>query len=178
MLKRTILKFVVAAMTIASALGLAGWGLTAASAATSAPLGHPLRANASAQAQGHSNSKDVEIAAPATGTGCNPDPVSPVTECTTVVGTGLKISSISGWTVNETFGTFNKSLHIEIYGPQGHLGNCNPFSLGPLATGPTCVWRNPHPNVNRKGGNYCSRVWRLAGGHYSVLSAECVKVHR
>jgi hypothetical protein len=116
-------------------------------------------------------------AALATGTGCNPDPFSQVQECTTVVGSGLRISSISGWTVNNTSSTFD-NLHIEIYGPQGHLGNCNVFSLGNLATGPTCVWRNPSPLVDRVGGDYCSRVWQLFNGRYTVGSSECVNVHR
>lgn len=112
-------------------------------------------------------------AAVLTGQGCNPNPFANQSECTKVVGTGTYIDYIQGWLVNKS--TFTEyGVHIEAYGPNGHIANCPQFTLHPYGQSPTCT-----VNIyqNAAAGDYCTRAWQLQGSRYTVLSAECVNVH-
>jgi hypothetical protein len=108
---------------------------------------------------------------------CNNYPLGAWANCTTVNGTGLKITSISGFTVNDSSSTL-KNLHVQIYGPNGTIKNCGTFSLAGGALGPTCTWTNPSPNTSEPAGNYCSVTWQLeSNGTYRDSGAECIGVH-
>jgi hypothetical protein len=116
---------------------------------------------------------------PRTGSGCNGLSIQQFFNCTTVNGSGLKITSISGYTVNASTATY-PNMHIEFYGPNGLIHNCGTFTLGGgLGThGPTCTWTNPNPNTNEPAGDYCSVAWRyLGGGNYQEGGPECIGVH-
>jgi hypothetical protein len=117
---------------------------------------------------------------PNSASNCNPNPLLSASECTTVIGHGLKVKSVSGYAVSNLLFTTLNHLHIEIYGPRGKkVKNCGEFNLSPLAKGPVCTWHNPHPNKNVRKGNWCSRVWQRVGkGKYDILSNECIPVHR
>jgi hypothetical protein len=117
---------------------------------------------------------------PNSATSCNPNPLLAASECTTVIGHGLKVKSVSGFAVSNLPFTTLHHLHIEIYGPRGKkVKNCGEFSLSPGAQGPVCTWHNPHPNKNVRKGNWCSRVWQKVGKKkYQILSNECIPVHR
>jgi len=94
-----------------------------------------------------------------------------------VIGTGLKITSISGFTVNDV-NVAEKNMHVQIYGPNGTIKNCGTFTLPAGSTGPTCTWTNPSPNTNETAGNYCSVTWQLeSDGTYQDSGAECIGVH-
>ena len=108
---------------------------------------------------------------------CNNYPSGAWANCTTVNGTGLKITSISGFTVNDVNVT-EKNMHVQIYGPNGTLKNCGTFSVAGGAFGPTCTWTNPSPNTNEPAGNYCTVTWQLeSDGTYRDSGAECIGVH-
>lgn len=109
---------------------------------------------------------------PDTATECNPNPLTVVDECTTVVGTGTYVDSISGQTFSNVI-TDLDNIHIEIYGPGGKIKRCNNFNLGAYGVSPSCLWVNPHPHVHVTTGNYCSRAINSSG---SYLSSECVDV--
>jgi len=114
---------------------------------------------------------------PETGSGCNEFTLAPWYNCTTVTGSGLKITSVSGYVHNPDDGTLS-NMHVEIYGPKGLIQNCGTFSVGPGDTGPICKWTNPHPNANEPGGDYCSVTWQYEGGNsYEEGGPECVNVH-
>jgi hypothetical protein len=111
------------------------------------------------------------------GSGCNPDPFAAVTECTQVIGAGLEVDSISGGGYSNVDYTITE-VHIEIYGPNGHIHNCSQFNLAPFGSMPICRWTNPNPETNVRAGDYCSRSWQqVTPGYYIVLSAECINVH-
>ncbi len=96
-------------------------------------------------------------------------------QCTFVVGSGLHISSVYGYISSSPSQSDIPNLHIEIYGPNGHIKNCSTFTLFQNTQGPTCTWS---PNANERGGDYCTRTWQYNGGtNYSVLRSECVNVH-
>lgn len=116
---------------------------------------------------------------PYTGSGCNTLTIQAFYNCTTVNGGGLKISSISGYTVNANGAKF-ANMHVEIYGPRGLIKNCGNFTLpsGIGSRGPTCTWTNPSPNANEPAGDYCSVGWQYIGnGGYAEGGPECVGVH-
>jgi hypothetical protein len=130
-------------------------------------------AQASAPAlSGHHASASV-IPKTGSATNCNPNPLLPVSECTTVIGSGLKIKSLSGYAVNN-LGIPINDVHIELYGPRGKIKRCGDFNLAPFGVGPVCTWHNPHPNKKVRKGNYCSRAIEIT----SDLSNECIPVHR
>lgn len=119
-------------------------------------------------------------AQPDGGHGCNPDPVAPVHECTAVKGAGLEIKSIQGY-ADAVQAVSISHVHIEIFYGPGHkkIHDCGQFTLGIIGPGPTCTWHNPHPEKRVKSGNYCTEAWQKKGPHnYSVLSVECIDVHR
>lgn len=97
------------------------------------------------------------------------------TECTSVVGTGLKITSISGYFYAADLPV--NGIHIEIYGPRGLIKNCGQYNQT-TKHGPTCTWTNPSPNTNEPAGSYCTEAWQNQGSNgYSSLSVECIGVH-
>lgn len=107
---------------------------------------------------------------------CNNYPTGDWANCTTVIGSGLKITSISGFTVDDG-GIQEKNMHVEIYGPKGVIKNCGTFTLN-YPNGPTCTWTNPSPNTNEPAGSYCSVTWQLeSNGTYQDSGAECIGVH-
>jgi len=111
---------------------------------------------------------------PATGSGCNEFTIAPWYNCTTVTGSGLKITSVSGYVHNPDDGTLS-NMHVEIYGP---IQNCGTFSVGADDNGPICKWTNPSPNTNEPAGDYCSVTWQYEGGSsYEEGGPECVDVH-
>lgn len=122
-------------------------------------------------------SREAPGVIPLTGSSCNPDILEAASECTTVTGSGLYIDSISGVTFSNVVYTLD-DLHIEIYGPQGHIFNCAQFNLGGGGKSEPCLWVNPDGgSLKEPAGDYCSRVWQYNGSGYTVLSAECVNVH-
>jgi hypothetical protein len=137
-------------------------------------------ASTAAPAQGHASHTIVGPAIPAipyTYTACNPNPLELANECTTVVGTGLYVDSISGVTFSNVYYDLTK-VHIQIYGPHGTIHNCSAFTLHGLGKGPVCLWVNPHPATHVTAGDYCSKAWQQVGSGYVGLSAECVNVHK
>jgi hypothetical protein len=90
---------------------------------------------------------------------------------------GLEVNSISGKALSNV--SYNiTEVHIEIYGPHGHIHNCGEFTLNAFRTGPTCIWNNPNPETNVTAGDYCSRAWqKVTSGYYIDLSNECIGVH-
>ena len=108
---------------------------------------------------------------------CNNYPSGAWANCTTVKGSGLRITSISGYTVNDGTAT-EKNMHVQIYGPNGTIKNCGTFTLPLGGFGPTCTWTNPSPNATEPAGNYCSVTWqRESDGTYRDSGAECIGVH-
>jgi hypothetical protein len=114
---------------------------------------------------------------PRSATNCNPTPLTVVSECTTVLGAGLKISQITGIPISNVDYTITE-VHIEIYGPHGLIHNCPQFNLPAYSVSLGCTWKNPHPNTNMTGGDYCSTAWEhITGNYYARLSSECINVH-
>lgn len=97
-----------------------------------------------------------------------------VQECTSVVGSGLKITSISGrLLVDKTGGTY----HIEIFGPHGLIKNCASYKQTTTSFGPWCTFNTADPNVNNVAGDYCSEGWEFEGGTtWRAMATECIGV--
>lgn len=138
-----------------------------------------LPANAATTATGISTtarSGDQVQLIPESGTDCNPNPVATVSECTTVLGSGLKISQITGIAISNVSNNIPQ-VHIQIYGPKGTIHNCPNITLQAFSTA-GCTWPNPKPNATMPGGDYCSTAWEhIAGDYYARLSTECINVH-
>jgi hypothetical protein len=139
-----------------------------ASAAMAAP-------RTSAQVHQEHRASAIKVS-PESASNCNPTPLKTVTECTTVLGGGLKITQITGIAINNT-GSNITDVHIQIYGPHGTIQNCPAQTLlGDDTIG--CTWKNPSPNANETAGDYCSTAWEFIGaGYYVRLSSECIGVH-
>jgi hypothetical protein len=120
----------------------------------------------------------LHVAIPRTATNCNPNPLQSANECTTVVGTGTYVDSISGVTFSNVPYNITR-VHIQIYrASDGHtFKNCSEFTLPGFGKGPVCLWVNPTPHVHVPAGDYCSKAWEFTGSGYVELSAECVNVH-
>ncbi len=120
----------------------------------------------------------VVPASAATASGCNTASINQWHNCTTVTGSGLKITAISGYGVSEVDGNLS-NLHVEIYGPNGLIKNCGTFSIPGMGdTGPICSWTNPNPKTSQTAGDYCTITWQYQGGNsYKAGGAECVGVH-
>ena len=139
-------------------------------------LALPGRALAATKPASHGNlvKRPVPYSA---GPYCNNYPTGGWANCTTVIGSGLKITSISGFAVDD-IGVQLKNMHVEIYGPKGAIKNCGTFTLNYPINGPTCTWTNPSPNTNEPAGDYCSVTWQLeSDGTYQDSGAECIGVH-
>ena len=142
-----------------------------------APAGAAVTETSAAQA-GHIASSATAI--PNNQSGCNPDPFSSTAECTTVIGKGLKIRSVYGDITNDTNSAI-RDVHIEIFYGPGHkrIHDCGSFNLPPLSVSSTCSWKNPHPKLKVKAGNYCTEAWhKNRRNNYSVLSVECIDIHK
>jgi hypothetical protein len=138
-----------------------------ASAATAAPAAKAAKAG---------TERTVSPARPDSATDCNPNPLYAVSECTTVLGAGLKISQITGIAISNVDYDITQ-VHIEIYGPHGAIHNCPNITLGAYSTA-GCTWKNPSPNATMTAGDYCSEAWEhIAGSYYAKLSTECIDVH-
>lgn len=105
---------------------------------------------------------------------CNPNPLQDANECTTVIGSGLYVDSISGVTFNNLVVDI-PNLRIRVYGPGNKtFTSCGKFTLkGPFLKGPVCLWKNPKPHVKMPAGDYCTQVAQRS----RILSTECVGVH-
>ncbi|QAU24023.1 hypothetical protein EO087_08475 [Dyella sp. M7H15-1] len=113
---------------------------------------------------------------PRSASDCNPNPLYAIQQCTQVIGAGLEINSISGTGINWDDYELTE-LHIEIYGPNGTIANCDQFNLPAYATSPTCTWNNPDPKKQMTAGDYCSRTWMYDGSGYIDMDSECIDVH-
>ena len=112
-----------------------------------------------------------------TGQTCPINIVNLVQQCTKVSGSGLHINSLSGWAEHLSYDiTDYPSVHIELYGPDGHIKNCpsiDDFPPGYVTL--TCTWS---PNANEEPGSYCSQTWSLIGTTYKRLAWACIDVHK
>jgi hypothetical protein len=114
---------------------------------------------------------------PDTGRSCNPSILGDVNECTKVYGSGLHVSYLDSLSYFSDIAAGYTNLHIELYGPHGHIKNCSTFDFpaGNNEQSPLC---EDVVNANVAPGNYCGRTWHYTGGgHWEVLSAACVDVH-
>jgi hypothetical protein len=141
-------------------------------------LALPGRAMAATAAHSHARLAQGQTKIiPFTGSGCNTQGLANWYNCTTVVGSGLKITSVSGYTLNYARSSLS-NMHVEIYGPNGLIKNCSPFTLPGGGQGPTCTWTNPSPNATMTAGDYCSVAWQYQGNNYYAEGApECIGVH-
>ena len=56
---------------------------------------------------------------------CNENILNLVTECTAVSGSGLHINYLAGWAIHDYWDVQSyPQVHIELYGPHGHIKNC------------------------------------------------------
>ena len=114
------------------------------------------------------------MARPQTGEGCYTGPLGFGTdgqECTEVVGTGLKVTSIAG---EFTAGTSSETIYIEYYGPNGYITKTGNFSLSEGETTGWHTWHNPNPNATMKAGYYCTEAYRSNG---AAIMSDCILVH-
>lgn len=155
---------VAAAVVLSLGFALSGFAVTGRALAATMPASHAQQ--------------PVKAPRPySAGPYCNNYPSGAWANCTTVIGSGLKITSISGYTVNDGTAT-EKNMHVQIYGPNGTIKNCGTFTLPLGGFGPTCTWTNPSPNATEPAGSYCSVTWqRESDGTYRDSGAECIGVH-
>jgi hypothetical protein len=107
--------------------------------------------------------------------GCNENFLNLVTECTAVSGSGLHINYLAGWAIHDSLDVQSyPQVHIELYGPHGHIKNCSVGDFPPGMQTATCKWS---PNAKETAGNYCSRTWSLNGVTWIVLASQCIYVH-
>jgi hypothetical protein len=107
----------------------------------------------------------------ASGTGCGDDPFN-IAECTQVIGTGLKVTSIAGQVKNFTNSTI--LVEVNISGPNGHITNTAFFDVNSGGVTPWKTWHNPNPNANMTPGDYCTQAISPNG---TVYSQDCIEVH-
>jgi hypothetical protein len=132
---------------------------------------------AAAMATGQASASANATVIPNSASSCNPTPFTAVTECTQVIGGGLKVDSITGRALSNVDYTITE-VHIEIYGPGGTIKNCGQVDLAPGRSTPNCTWNNPVPQYDVQPGDYCTRVWQfVVAGYYIDLSNECINVH-
>lgn len=95
-------------------------------------------------------------------------------QCTTVIGTGSHITSLSGYAVNGSEPTSLPPVHIELYGPNGLIKNCAQVTLGAGGRTPTCSWTAPTGPI--AVGEYCSEMWIYNyPGNYTDAGNNCYK---
>jgi hypothetical protein len=103
---------------------------------------------------------------PQSGNSCGPQIVG-AQECTAIVGTGLKITSISGTLYNNSPAELY-DVYIEFYGPNGYITKTATYDIPAWGHIGGFVWHNPNPNANMTAGDYCTQ----GAGH-----SDCVDVH-
>lgn len=108
---------------------------------------------------------------PLTGSGCNYAHLA-ATECTTVTGSGLKITSITATAYNN-LGVAVPDSWIELYGPNGYITKTAAVTMAAHGGIGPSTWHNPHPTTNMTPGDYCTEVYTEG----SATSAECIDVH-
>lgn len=113
----------------------------------------------------------------ATGAGCYGG-VNPAQyqgqECTLVVGSGLKVTSISG-KFNNTMPWAYLNIYIEFYGPNGHITNTTTMEVPPGGSTGYHTWHNPHPNANMTPGYYCTEA--IDSDNFKPIFSDCIEVH-
>jgi hypothetical protein len=92
-------------------------------------------------------------------------------ECTQVVGTGLRITSISGKFDNQDGAT---TIYIDFYGPDGHITNTGNMTVGSNGSTGWITWHNPNPNFNMTAGYYCTEAYLSDG---TPIISDCIEVH-
>ncbi len=139
---------------------------TAATAASIFVLVAPVTAMASAD--------QPSVVRPMTGVGCySGTSYGEGQECTEVVGSGLKVTSISGEFNNTT--PFTATIYIDFYGPNGHITNTGNLTVASGKSTGYHTWHNPNPNANMTPGDYCTEAF-LAGSNLAFWS-DCIQVH-
>ena len=95
-----------------------------------------------------------------------------VEQCTSLTSNSTHLYSLSGWSLHLPVDPVSYvDVHIELYGPAGHIKNCATISSwAPGQYTPTCTWS---PNDTRAKGNYCSRTWAYVGTTWWDLANEC-----
>jgi hypothetical protein len=95
-------------------------------------------------------------------------------QCTTVIGSGSQITSLSGYAVSYADPTDLPPVHIELYGPNGLIKNCAQVKLGYAGRTPTCSWTaGIGPKVY---GAWCSEAWIYNyPGNYTNIGNNCYK---
>jgi hypothetical protein len=111
---------------------------------------------------------------PQTGDSCSLQYIG-AQECTEVVGSGLKITSISGTFKNHAQNPVY-DIYIDFYGPGGKYitATATTPEVGANSQYGPFVWHNPNPTVNMPAGDYCTEGASpgIAGG-----TADCIDVH-
>ena len=184
MLNRKVRNLAVTAVTIVSATGLSALFAAGASASVTAAAnpGHAAVTAAASAAPNTSATPD------STGFLCAPAVSHLPKACVQVFGSGLNISSMTGWAYNPTTSSYTGySAHIELYYmtpgnfaassgsfgdgdpelapsipvPNGHGGNCPEYTLKAGANSSPCSWDPAELGVNPvvNKGYYCSAVW-------------------
>jgi hypothetical protein len=103
---------------------------------------------------------------PLNGSSCDPYIIG-AQECTAVVGSGLKITSISG-TFNNNGPSEDYGVSVEFYGPNGYITRTATYNVPKYSSIGPFVWHNPNPNATMPAGDYCTE----AEGH-----SDCIDVH-
>ena len=143
--------------------------ITVAIAATSAlTIAMPAAAMAS-------TAKPATMLRPLTGSGCfdKDSGVSIVAvECTKVVGTGLKVTSIAGQYNNGTNSA--QTIYIDFYGPKGYITKTANLKVAGQGSTSYYTWHNPNPNANMPAGYYCTEAFFSNG---TAIISDCIEVH-
>jgi hypothetical protein len=111
-------------------------------------------------------------ASPAMASGRSCQVVGALDTCDSVNGSGLHVNYVQG-SVQNTHGSVQTNIHIELSGPRGLIKNCAQTNIQGLAT-IYCKWS---PNANEPAGQYCTTTWKYANGSYSEQGHACVDVH-
>ncbi|HZP52117.1 hypothetical protein [Actinocrinis sp.] len=114
------------------------------------------------------------VTAMATGAGCYGGPPGEPRgeECTTVVGSGLEITSISGQykDADQTY-----TLYIDFYGPNGHITNTGNITVSAGHSTSVYTWHNPHPTALMTPGYYCTEA--IIANTGAAIWSDCIEVH-
>jgi hypothetical protein len=120
------------------------------------------------------NAAGPSVIQPMTGVGCYGGiGSSTYQECTQVVGSGLKVTSISGEFNNN--GPFPATIYIKYYGPKGDITKTGSLTVAPGKSTGYHTWHNPNPTANMTPGDYCTEAF-FAGTTQGIIS-DCIEVH-
>jgi hypothetical protein len=121
-----------------------------------------------------STAKPATVLRPLTGEGCYTGAIGfgvDGEECTEVVGSGLKVTSIAGEFIA---GSSSEKIYIEYYGPKGYITKTGIFSLSEGESTGWHTWHNPNPNSNMPAGDYCTEAFNTNG---TGIISDCIQVH-